>query len=770
MAFLRLLPHSGHCQAIPNGRNTGFREGGTYCYAKTLIVPEGSKGCRILFFEGVYGNAWVYVDGQLAAYHPYGYIGFFADLTRFLQKGGEHEIRVSVKNSAQNSRWYSGGGIYRNVWLLESSQEAFWEPGSLQVSTQQMNPDQSTVLQVSAWAVNQGESPVEGVARFQVEGVKAEAPFSLQGGQREKVAVCLTVAAPRLWSAETPELSWAKVQMWAGEALMDEAETSFGIRTLELDAQQGLRVNGQEVKLRGACVHHDNGLLGAASFYDSEYRRVKLLKEAGFNAIRTSHNPASPALLKACDQLGMYVMEEAFDAWTRSKVDYDYAAYFWDWWERDLEAMVRDAFNHPSVILYSVGNEIPEIGLEEGAALCSQLAQRVKALDPTRFTTACINGVFMVGDAVDKVAGDVLGQLGEDVPAFGGNVNQFMGLMDSHLDQLVNHPLVGERLDKACAGLDVAGYNYMTGRYERDVAERPQRVIVGSETYPPEIARNWGIITQHPQLIGDFTWTGWDYMGEAGGGVPAYSFGEGGFGAAFPCQLAYVGDLDITGFRRPASYYREIVFGLRKDPYIAVENPYRYGQKLFKTPWLLSDARNSWNYPGMENKPVCVEVYAPGEEVELFLNGVSLGRAPAGPDAGFQAKFETVYTPGALEAVCYKDGKELGRTTLQTPRGKTRVKATVEPGETGELVYIVLEARDDQGVLDFQAATQVRVTVGSNEEFRLGSGNPKPLGNYTWEETTLWEGRALLILRKKCPDAQAHVMVEAGEDRLELTV
>lgn len=464
---------------------------------------------------------------------------------------------------------------------------------------------------------NKGTKNGEAFLRFLVGSEKKDVLLQLEKDINHTAAT-IQLENPRLWSAETPELYEGKAQLWVNGILVDSEETTFGIRTLELDATHGLRVNGQEVKLRDACVHHDSGILGAATFYDNEYRRIQILKEAGFNAVRTAHNPAAPSSLRACDELGMYVMEEAFDTWTRSKVDYDYAISFCDWWQRDLEAMVRDAFNHPAVILYSLGNEIPEIGLDAGAALCGELSETLKRLDPTRFITAGINGVFMVGDVVGRVASDVMRQLGEDNPQIQGNVNEFLTLMDTHLDQLVNHEEITNRLDKVCPSLDVAGYNYMTGRYERDVQERPDRVIVGSETYPPEIARNWGIITQHSQLIGDFTWTGWDYFGEAGGGVPAYALGEGGLGAQYPCQVSYVGDIDITGFRRPTSYYREIVFGLRKDPYIAVESPYRYGQKRIPSPWVLSDTVSGWNYPGREGKPVRVEVYAPGDTVELL--------------------------------------------------------------------------------------------------------------------------------------------------------
>ena len=765
-----MLAHAAD-PASPNGGSTGYRDGGNGVYAKKWLVPVEARGGRfILHFEGVYANASVYINGQRAAYHPYGYTGFFADISGFLCYGEENEIRVSFKNTARSSRWYSGAGIYRDIWLLTAESEAYFAPESLRFSTKKLTADGGAVLLAQAEVRNDGDTPIAAQVRFCAEGCTAEAGAAIAPGERETVSALLNVPNARLWSDETPVLCRGTAALFSEGRALDEAETEFGIRLLLLDTRHGLRVNGRSVKLRGACVHHDSGVLGAATFADAEYRRVRILKEAGFNAIRTAHNPSAPALLRACDEVGMYVMEEAFDAWTRSKADYDYAVSFDDWWQRDIEAMVSNAFNHPSVVLYSVGNEIPEGGLDAGAALCTVSANTVKALDPTRFVTACINGVFTVGDAVKEIAQEVMAGLGERAPEIKGNVNEFMVLMDTHLDELTQHEEISRRLDKACAALDVAGYNYMTARYEKDIAERPGRIMVGSETYPPEIARNWGVITKHPQLIGDFTWTGWDYIGEAGVGVPAYAFGEGGFGAAYPCQLAGVGDIDITGFRRPVSYFREIVFGLRREPYIAVQNPYRYGQTLLRTPWLLSDTVSSWTYPDCVGKPVCIEVYACGDEVELLLNGVSLGRRPAGEAVGYITRFETAYAPGVLEAVNYEQGRAIGRVTLCSAEGEARLCAQAEAGQTGELVYISLSACDAQGTVDTHTALTVRAEVTGAAEFRMGSGNPKPDENYTQTQTKLWNGRAQLIVRKKSAADAVRVRIDDGNTSLELTV
>ena len=327
------------------------------------------------------------------------------------------------------------------------------------------------------------------------------------------------VENPDRWSDENPSLYTCESKLYADGELLDEAETTFGIRTLQVDAKRGLRVNGEMVKLRGACIHHDSGLLGAATYEDAQFRQVKLLKEAGFNAIRMSHHPMAPAMLRACDSLGMYVMDETFDMWNRMKSDYDYGLYFQEWWEKDVTAMVRKDYNHPAVILYSVGNEIPEIGLPHGAKVCHDLCAKIKSLDDTRFTLAGINGVFAAGDKVGQIGRRCrFGSAGER-----RDRRQCQRLHDA--DGWVTWTISScirpssERLETACSPLDIAGYNYMTARYEGDSVTYPNRVMVGSETYPPEIARNWDLIEKLPQVIGDFTWTGWDYLGEAGIGV-----------------------------------------------------------------------------------------------------------------------------------------------------------------------------------------------------------------------------------------------------------
>lgn len=750
------LPHDAMIESpadpmSPNKGNTGYRSGGNYTYRKLLHLEKAELARRhVLKLEGVYCRAMVYVNEQLAGSEANGYTTFYVDLTPWLH-AGDNEIRVQVKNAGMtNSRWYSGSGIYRDVYLL-SSDMVYIEPDSVQVSTEDADEDWA-VLRVETSVVNESGRARELCLlnrilnqRGEAVGVE-ESPFFLRAGEKRTLRQRIAIRKPALWSEDSPALYRVESHLTEGGETLDTAQDRFGIRTLFLDAARGLRLNGRSVKLRGACIHHDSGILGAATYEDAHRRQIRLLKEAGFNAIRMSHHPAAPALLRVCDELGMLVMDEFSDMWQRSKCDLDYALDFDKSWENDVRLMVRKDFNHPSVILYSVGNEIPEIGTDAGSETCAKIVSLIKGIDPTRYTTAGINGIFAAGDRMGEILADLSREMREN-GEIEGNVNDFMSVMDTKMDQIVCHRAISERLEKACAPLDVAGYNYMTARYEPDSRRYPNRVMVGSETCPGEIARNWELVEKLPALIGDFTWTGWDYIGEAGIGIPAYRPGEGSFGAAYPCQLAYCGDRDLTGFRRPLSYFREIAFGLRQQPYIAVQNPYHYGETLLKTAWILSDADAAWDWPGCEGKGAVVEVYAPGDEAELLLNGRSLGRRPL---EGCRALFDTVYEPGTLEAAAYRDGLELGRFALHTP-GPERVLRLEKDFEGEELVFLTASITDGEGKVVISADELLVAEAEGAQLLGFGSGDPKPLLNYNEGRCKTWKGRAQLILKKTGP-------------------
>lgn len=748
-----------------NGGNTGFHDGAVYNYVNILNVPEEYETKVILLkFEGIYENAFVYVNGQAAGKNPYGYSTFYVNIKDYLNFGADNEIRVVVKNGAMvNSRWYSGGGIYQDVYLCLSNMQHIIADG-VKITTESLEDDGAIICvetEIENLGMNRESFNMETYIYDKNENVVAEAkiPITLFTNEKRKMKQHILIEHPNSWSDKKPYLYTCHVKL-TGEnpislerihkkttQIIDEEIITFGIRTMTLDAKRGLRINGKTVKLRGACIHHDSGLLGAATYEDAQYRQISILKSAGFNAIRMSHQPIAAAMLRVCDELGMYVMDETFDMWTRGKSDYDYSNHFAEYWEKDVEAMIHKDYNHPSVILYSVGNEIPEIGTDLGAKICYEISTKIKSMDQTRYTLAAINGAFAVGDIIDEIVSDVLSDL-DAKKQTEGNVNDFMTLMDSHLDEIVVHPAVSKRLEKACAATDIAGYNYMTARYELDGKNYPNRVIVGSETYPPEIARNWNLVKNLNHVIGDFTWTGWDYIGEAGVGIPAYQWGEGGFGAKFPAQLAYVGDIDLTGYRRPASYFREIVFGLRKKPYIAVQNPKKYGRHLIKTPWVISDSLSCWNYKGLEGNPVIVEVYSPGDEVELFINNRSLGKKPAGNQTGFITQFETVYENGILRAVAYDKGISVGEMKLSTPGENKKLTTKVETGKKDGLYFVLVEVKDEKGVLVMEEEEKIQIHAVGVEILGFGSADPKTAYSYQTNRTKTYHGRVLAILKK----------------------
>ena len=743
------LPHDAMIE-IPqdpqsrSGSNSGYRKGGVFSYSKSFYAASPQR-TYILKIEGAYMNAFVFVNGQLAAKRPLGYAVFYVPLDPYLDYEKENEIRIQVRSGAEpNSRWYPGTGLYRDVYLLESGMQ-YIKPDSVQIRTikaplagsasaadaassgftgssgaihltlsgsPSLNAGKDTAqVRVNALAaVPVGERPgtVEvritspdgenaataftSISQSPVSrssaGVTAPSPADqifLDGPDNRKtlyypLECTLSIPQPLLWSAETPFLYTCTLTMKnsSGE-IVDTHQDTFGIRTLTVSSSEGLRVNGQEVKLRGTCIHHDSGILGARTFEETHIRQIMKLKESGFNAIRCAHNPAAPALLRACDKVGMYVMDEAFDIWTRHKSDYDYGLFFEEWWEADIESMVRNAFNHPSVIMYSIGNEIPEIGTPQGGKITKMLCDKIRSLDETRFTTAAVNGIFSVGDGLDQIVHDVASEL-QSQGKIDGNVNDFMAFMHTYMDDMTRHPIVDQVISVPFEYTDIAGYNYMGDRYELDGSLHPDRVIVGSETGIVNIAENWEQVMKLPYLIGDFCWTGWEYLGESGIGMPNYDGASNPFGnSAFPLQISGTGCIDITGSRLPMSYYREIIFGLRKDPYIAVQDPVHYGEGLIRNPWLLSDAIGSWSFRSHAGKPVVVEVYSGSEEVELLKNGVSLGTRKVGEQIPYMALFETEWEEGTLTAISRDGGEETGRWELASCEEELQLIIEEEP-------------------------------------------------------------------------------------------
>jgi beta-galactosidase len=497
-------------------------------------------------------------------------------------------------------------------------------------------------------------------------------------------------------------------------------------------------------------VHHDNGVLGAATFARAEERRVQILKDAGFNAIRMSHHPMSTAMLDACDRFGMLVMDEAFDMWTAAKSDFDYSLEFPQWWERDIEAMVAKDVNHPSVIVYSIGNEIAETGTPAGSAWGRELAEKVRALDSTRYVTNAVNGMLAVLDQLAAM---------RSRPRADAGINTLMADPGDMMNAISSSDLVTRRTEESFSVLDIAGINYAEARYALDRDRFPNRIIVGSETFPTRIDGNWQLVKQYPNVIGDFTWTGWDYLGEAGIGRPQYAAADGtppGFNGPYPWLLAGCGDIDITGHRRPASYYRQIVFGLRTQPYLAVRRPENHGKTFTGTPWAWSDSIASWTWPGSEGAPVTVEVYSDADEVELLVNGRCLGRKPAGERHRYRAEFEALYQPGELLAVAYTGGAETGRHRLRSAAGPLQLRAEADRhvinAGGGDLAYVTLTLTDPAGTCCTGSDRPVRLEVaGHGTLIGFGSAIPATEERFDAAERQTYDGRALAVLRPTGP-------------------
>ena len=740
-----------------NKMNTGFFPGGVYNYTKNFLIPEDYVDKSIYFeFEGVQMNAMVYINGDFAGKCLNGYTNFYIKANGFLKYGEENIIKVVAKTSAEkNSRWYTGSGIYRNVKLIVGDKIHIKLDG-VKIKTPNVSKDEA-LIELDTTVENESFKNKSGYILTEIydrnEKIVAidKAPLTFFMGESVSIKQRIFLENPELWDTEIPNLYTCKTRILINNEVIDEDTNKFGIRELKLDIKNGFRINGKGVKLRGACVHHDNGVIGACTFEDAEERRVKILKESGFNAIRSAHNPMSKAMLDACDRLGMLVMEETFDTWNVSKEDYDYALYFNENWEKDIEAVVGKNFNHPSVIIYCIGNEIPEAGTQRGANTGLKIVEKLSSLDNTRYTLNSVNGMFTIMDKIGKIMDEIEKEIGDE--PLEKEINNFMVRLDKHMDSIVAHEEVTKATQEIYAGVDIAGYNYMTGRYGIEKEIFPNRIICGSETAPQKIDINWKYVRENPHIIGDFTWVGWDYLGEAGVGKHDYTLNRSiMFGGAYPWYIAYCGDIDIIGNRRPASYYREIVFGLRKEPYIAVHRPEYYGKEVLTTQWSWSDSIASWTWKGFEGKPIKVEVYSDADEIELILNGKSLGKEKVGEENRFKAIFDINYENGKLEAVAYENGKEIGRSQLLTVSEVANIKVDIEKTELRangrDLAYINISLVDKDGNINMNEVKKVKIEVeGQGTLQGFGSADPKSLENFYDKERTTYDGKLLAVIR-----------------------
>ena len=783
------LPHDWSIESAPakdnpSGAGEGFFPAGAGWYRKTFSAPADWKARRVnVEFDGVYENATVYLNGHKLGTHPYGYTSFTFDLTPHLHFADTNVLTVRVDNSAQpNSRWYSGSGIYRHVRVVvtDPTHVSHW---GVFVATPEASTRSARVAihtRVSNESATQAALTVE-TALFDKAGKKvgqARSNLNIPPATESESAQEITVSNPALWSPDSPTLYRAVSQIQKDNQIIDRVETPFGIRSLVWSAEKGLLLNGKPVKLTGGSVHHDNGPLGAAAFDRAEERRVELLKAAGYNAVRTAHNPPSPAFLDACDRLGLLVLDEPFDVWKAHKVKFDYAGDFDEWWKPDISSMVQRDRNHPSIVIWGIGNEIPELEVDSGAALAKQLAGQVRALDSTRPLTLAFPGT-----TTKPTAQAVFSQL------------------------------------------DITGYNYnILPTYAKDHEQLPSRIMLTTESWPSKAFPLWQISHDNPYILGDLTWTAMDYLGESGIGAWQYGTPQqakmaeqmGGmmnntgiidqmflgmangkdvmadmaknnsdpnakammeiFFHPYPWHAAVCGDLDLTGYRKPQSYYRDILWNGGDRVYATVRLPEPDGKKIIAIMWATYPTLPIWTWPGQEGKELQVEVYSGAEKVQLFLNDKLIGEKPTGREQEFKAVFSVPYIPGTLKAVGMRGSRAVAESILATGGNASALRLTADrsviQADGQDLSFVTVEAVDAQGQWQPDAGQEIHFSIsGPGAIIAVANGDAASTESYQGDHRALFQGRALVIIRTSKAAGTIHLTAEAeGLGKAELSV
>jgi beta-galactosidase len=750
------LPHDAmlaekRSEANAGGANISYFAGGDYLYSKTFEVPAEYKNKSVIFeFEGVYCNAEVYINHEKAAYRPYGYTNFYVAADKFLKHGEVNEIQVIARNSEQpNSRWYSGSGIYRPVHMHIADKEHILLNG-VKINTLSLDP---VVVEVTVNTVGSGEFKVE-----IVDGGKVVSSISAQ--TNGKAVVKLDVPHAKLWTPEHPNLYQCRVTYGT-----DSMEETFGIRTLNWDNRDGLTINGTRVILRGACIHHDNGLLGACCYPEAEERKVRILQENGYNAIRSAHNPCSKAMLEACDRLGMLVMDEYVDMWYIHKTEYDYADYIMDWWREDLKDMVDKDYNHPSVIMYSTGNEVSETAQKRGIEFTGQMTEYLHQLDPNRPVTCGVNIFFNFLSSVG------FGVYSDEKAK--KNAEKALKDGEAHLEGQKKKKAVGSEFYNILAGvlgdktmkigatfygcdvktrdsyanMDVAGYNYGILRYQHDLKKYPERLILGSETFCKDAYTFWELAKKNPRIIGDFVWAGMDYLGEAAIGAWVYEDYAPKDAPRSGWLSAGSGRIDITGHPLGEAGYTRTAFECTDKPIIAVR-PVNQKGKHSPSAWKMTDAMESWSWEGCAGYKAMVEVYTRAHSVELFINNQSVGRKNRKKDCVLY--FKTTYEDGEITAIEYDEtDKEISRASLSTAGKETvlRAVAEVDSVKAGGLCYIRLQYTDKEGIVKPLVRNTLKVKVSGGTLLGLGNACPYNPNGYLKDFTETYYGEALAIVK-----------------------
>ncbi|CAL1517987.1 glycoside hydrolase family 2 TIM barrel-domain containing protein [Chitinophaga sp. MM2321] len=752
------IPHDWSIEDLPNqsdhnvigpfyrksvgATSTGYTVGGHGWYRKKFVLPEADHGKLVsVLFDGIYMQSDLWINGHYLGHHAYGYTPIHYDLSPYLNPAGQPNIlAVQVKNEGRNSRWYTGSGIYRNAWLNVTDPVHIPQWGVF-VTTPKVT-EKEAVVSITASVTNTLQQAVASTMLITIVDANGKQVAKVRAGSNiksnETVAIqrAIRIPKPKLWSPDSPTQYSAIVSLYRNEKLTGQTTTRFGIRSIHFDAAQGFLLNGKRLLLKGGSVHHDNGIIGSAAINRAEIRKAQLLKSNGFNAVRTSHNPPSEAFLDACDSIGLLVIDEAFDMWQRQKNAQDYHLYFNDYWQKDLRSIILRDRNHPSVLLWSIGNEINERADPTGLALTKQLRDEVRKLDTTRPVTAGIC------DFSDFPKGQK--HWDETAPAF--------------------------------EILDVAGYNYQLATYVSDHDKYPSRVIVGTESFPVQRFENWQAVEKYPWITGDFVWTAMDYIGETAIGHTVMDNEKDGGALEWPWFNGNCGDIDLIGGKKPQAYYRDVIWNRSKIA-MAVHAPIPKGLTEVVSKWGWPDERQSWTWPGQEGAPMDVTVYSRYPTVRLELNGNIIAEKSCSPETSLTARFKVPYQPGVLKVTGIENGIRKDSSILQTSGKPSRIRLTADrqiiQADRNDLAYIRADIVDENGVIITEPVTLHFTVEGDAELMATGNADPKDMRSFTQPTCTTYRGSCLIILRPKGKTGTAKLKVVAenipdSEIRIEL--
>ncbi len=725
------LPHDWSIEGTvdakaPAGNDGGYYPTGIGWYRKAFTFSSQElKDKKIgIYFEGVYMNSEVFLNGKSVGVRPYGYSSFYYDLTPYLQEG-TNQLAVRVDNAQQkNCRWYSGSGIYRHVWLTTTNL-VHVDHWGVAITTSEVSKEKALV-QVKTTLKNETAAArqVTLTTRLTQEGREAgqqATTVELPANGVKELTQTVAVNRPELWSTDAPHLYQASLEVTEAGRVQDQLIETFGIRTVSFSAEKGLFLNGKQIVLNGGCLHHDNGPLGAAAYDRAEERKAELMKSAGFNAVRTSHNLPSEAFLHACDRIGLLVIDEAFDGWREMKTPHDYSTLFDKWWKQDIEAMVLRDRNHPSIFCWSTGNEVIERKKLEIVTTAKKLADHIRLFDPSRPITSAL------------------------------------AAWDSDW----------EIYDPLAAVHDIVGYNYMIHKAAGDHERVPHRVMMQTESYPRDAFSNWKAVNDNAYIIGDFVWTAMDYLGESGIGRYFYKGetpGEHYQRDIYPWHGAYCGDIDLTGWRKPISHYRDLLYNSDKKLYLAVKEPNHYYGEIKETQWSVYPTWESWNWPGHEGKQIEVEIYSRYAKVQLYLNDKLIGERPTGREQQFKAVFPLPYEPGVLKAVGLQDDKEVETILLQTAGEAATIRLTADrtqlKADGQDLSFVTVEILDKNGVIEPNATSLLTFDAkGAGNIVAVSNADLKDTDPYIAKERKAWKGRALVVVKSTQKSGKATLKV-----------